>query len=196
LAEAGPDRDRVLLIGMMGAGKSTVGHLVADRLGWAYLDTDEEILRRTGRTVPEIWRVEGEGAFRAEEVAVIAEVTTAPGPRVVSVAGGAVVDPANRGRIRQAGLVVWLRVRVATLVDRLGDGHGRPLLTGDPVGNLTRLEAVRRPTYESLAQLVIDVDDLAAPAVADRITADVERWRTGWPDPVGDGTATAGPGGR
>ena len=66
----------MLLIGMMGAGKSTTGHLLAHRLGWPYLDSDDEIKRRTGRTVPEIWKADGEAAFRAEESRVLAEATT------------------------------------------------------------------------------------------------------------------------
>jgi shikimate kinase len=175
LIEAAADPRRVLLIGMMGAGKSTVGHLVAGRLGWDYLDSDEEILRRTGRTVPEIWQADGEAAFRAEEAAVLADATGSSRPVVVGVAGGAVLDPASRARIVGAGIVVWLRVSVATLIARVGDGAGRPLLEGDPAGSLTRLEAARRPVYASLAQMIIDVDDLAPTEVADRIVTEVER---------------------
>jgi shikimate kinase len=177
--------DRVLLIGMMGAGKSTVGHLVAAQLGWPYLDSDDEILRRTGRTVPEIWHDDGEPAFRAEEAAVLADATSSAGPVVVGVAGGAVLDPRNRARIAGAGLVVWLRVRVATLIARVGDGAGRPLLDGDPAGAMIRLEAARRPIYQSLADVAIDVDDLTPADVAARIVADVrggEFHRAGRPD--------------
>jgi shikimate kinase len=163
---AGPDR--ILLVGMMGAGKSTVGRVLATRLGWPYLDSDEEILRRTGRTVPEIWHDDGEGAFRLEEAAVLADAAVTS-PAVVAVAGGAVLDAANRDRIRAGGLVVWLRVRLATLVARIGDGAGRPLLDGDPVGTLARLDAVRRPVYAALADLAVDVDELTPDGVADRI---------------------------
>jgi shikimate kinase len=163
----------VLLIGMMGAGKSTIGHLVASRLGWDYLDSDEEILRRTGRTVPQIWHADGEAAFRVQEAAVLADASASEHSAVVAVAGGAVLDPVNRELIAHAGLVVWLRVQVATLVQRVGDGAGRPLLDGDPVGSLTRLEAERRPLYAALAQLVVDVDGLTPGAVADRIVAAV-----------------------
>ncbi|MHB1929288.1 MAG: shikimate kinase, partial [Acidimicrobiales bacterium] len=83
----------LLLVGMMGAGKTTVGHLLAERLGTAYLDSDAEVKRRTGRTVPEIWHTDGEPAFRREEARVLADALTRPGPTVVSVAGGAVLDP-------------------------------------------------------------------------------------------------------
>ena len=158
---------------MMGAGKSTVGPILAGRLGWAWFDSDDEIVRRTGRTVPEIWRSGGEQAFRSEEAAVLADASSSPRPIVVGVGGGAVVHLANRARLAQAGLVVWLRVGVATLMNRLGDGAGRPLLEGDPAGALTRLEAERRAIYETLAQVVVDVDDLNPDAVADRIIVEL-----------------------
>jgi shikimate kinase len=177
MADAPTAPDRVLLIGMMGAGKSTVGHLVAERLGWDYLDSDDEILRRTGHTVPEIWHADGETAFRVEEAKVLADATSSVAPVVVGVAGGAVLDPSSRARIAAAGLVVWLRVRVETLIARVGDGAGRPLLDGDPVGGLTTLEAVRAPIYASLAQLIVDVDDLEPHLVMERIVSEVERRR-------------------
>ena len=79
---------RVLLIGMMGAGKSTTGHLLAARLGWPFLDSDDEVTRLTGRTIPEIWKADGEAAFRAEESRVLAAATTSDGPVVIGVAGG------------------------------------------------------------------------------------------------------------
>ncbi len=152
---------RVLLIGMMGAGKSTTGRLLADRLGWRYLDSDDEIERQTGRTVPEIWKAEGEPAFRAEESRVLAEACCSTAPAVVSVAGGAVLDPDNRAVIRQAGLTVWLRADVATLASRVGSGTGRPLLESGPAEALARLAAERAPVYTELAELVFDVDRMS-----------------------------------
>jgi shikimate kinase / 3-dehydroquinate synthase len=160
---------RVLLIGMMGAGKSTSGHLLAKRLGWPYLDSDEEIRRQTGRTVPEIWKADGEAAFRAQESRVLAQAATSDGPAVISVAGGAVLDPANRALIAKAGLVVWLRCDVAVLAGRVGSGAGRPLLEGGPQAALARLTAARAPIYEQLADLIFDVDRLSPPQVVDRI---------------------------
>ena len=158
-----------MLIGMMGAGKSTTGHLLAERLGWPYLDSDDEIARSTGCTVAEIWRQRGEAEFRAEEARVLAEATSGDGPAVVSVAGGAVLDPANRERIRRAGLVVWLRAGVGTLAARVGDGAGRPLLDGDPGGSLAALSAARQALYASLADLVVDVDHLDPAGVVDAV---------------------------
>jgi shikimate kinase len=160
---------RVLLIGMMGAGKTTTGRLLADRLGWPYLDSDDEIERRTGRTVPEIWKADGEPAFRAEESKVLAEACTSDGPAVVSVAGGAVLDPDNRALISKSGLVVWLRADVATLAKRVGAGEGRPLLSTGPAQALARLSEERAPIYAQLADLVFDVDRMFPSQVADQI---------------------------
>jgi shikimate kinase len=162
---------RVLLIGMMGAGKSTTGHILSKRLGWPYLDSDEEIHHQTGRTVPEIWKQDGEAAFRAEESRVLAEATTSDGPAVIAVAGGAVLDPDNRARIRGAGLVVWLRADVAVLAARVGSGTGRPLLEGGPAAAMQRLTEVRAPIYADLADLALDVDRMSPPQVVDRILA-------------------------
>jgi shikimate kinase len=163
--------ERILLIGMMGSGKSTTGHRLAERLGWTYLDSDEEILRRTGRTVPEIWHEQGESSFRAQETAVLEDAVKADGPAVVAVAGGAVLDPGNRERIRDAGLVVWLRAATATLVARVGTGTGRPLLDGDPATALRTLYEARRPVYQDLAEVVVDVDDRTPDQVVDAILA-------------------------
>jgi shikimate kinase len=169
---------RVLLVGMMGSGKSTVGRLLADRLGWPYFDSDEQVEAHTGLTVPEIFAASGEAAFRAEEALALAEATTADGPAVLSVAGGAVLDADNRQRIRQAGLVVWLRASVDTLARRVGSGAGRPLLEGDPAANLARLVLERQPLYQQLADLVIDVDELDAEEAADRIQAALRQEQT------------------
>jgi shikimate kinase len=156
---------------MMGAGKSTTGKLLAERLGWPYLDSDDEIERQTGKTVPEIWKAEGEPAFRAEEARVLAQACTTDGPSIVSVAGGAVLDPDNRSRIRPAGLIVWLRADVSTLARRVGAGDGRPLLEGGPAQALARLYEQRAPIYSELADLVFDVDRMAPPQVVDKIVA-------------------------
>jgi shikimate kinase len=166
---------RILIIGMMGAGKSTVGRQLAGRLVWPYLDSDGEVEARTGKTVPEIFATAGEAAFRAEEARALREATTSDGPLVVSVAGGAVLDADNRRRIRQAGLVVWLRAEVTTLAGRVGSGDGRPLLGGDPAAALARLYQERRRLYEQLADVIIDVDGIRSGEVVDRIMAARER---------------------
>ena len=154
---------------MMGAGKTTTGRLLADRLGWPYVDTDLEIERRTGRTIPEIWRQDGEPAFRAEESRVLAEVCSVSGPSVVSVAGGAVLDLENRAVIRRSGVTVWLRADATTLAARVGTGAGRPLLESGAAAALATLTEARAPVYAELADLVFDVDRMAPPQVVERI---------------------------
>lgn len=160
---------KLLLIGMMGVGKSTVGRLVADRLGWAFSDSDAEVQRMTGRSVPDILREDGEQTFRAAEATVLGDALKQAGNAVVAVAGGAVLDPANRALLKGSGTVVWLRAEVVTLSDRVGDGAGRPLLDGGPQEALARLTDVRRPYYEELADVIVDVDELDSGRVADRI---------------------------
>lgn len=165
--------ERVLLIGMMGAGKSTVGPALARRLGWAYCDSDEQVHLRTGMTVPEIFGAEGEAAFRSEEAAALADALSL-GEVVISVAGGAVLDPNNRKLMRGAGLIVWLRAQVATLATRVGTGAGRPLLGDDPPAALSRLYTERRPVYQDLADVVVDVDARAVSDIVAEIAEHVQ----------------------
>lgn len=171
--------ERVLLVGMMGAGKTTVGSRLARRLGWRMLDSDAEVERRTGRSVADIFRDEGEASFRAEEAQVLARAVTSDTAVVVSVAGGAVLDGANRRRIREGGTVVWLRCRPDVLARRVGEGAGRPLLGCDPRGTLARLDARRRPLYAEVADLVIDVDTLPVRDIVDRIVGHLRARRDG-----------------
>lgn len=156
----------LVLVGMMGSGKSTVGRLVAAQLDRPFLDSDEEVERSTGRTVAEIFAAEGEGAFRAEERRVLAEALASPDASVVAAAGGSVLDPANRSALAGAGAVVWLRADPATLARRVGDGAGRPLLGSDPAAALVRLAAERAQWYGEVADAVIDVDGLTPAEVA------------------------------
>jgi shikimate kinase len=162
---------RLLLVGMMGAGKTTVGNLLAQRLGWRYRDSDADVEADTGLTVPEIFARDGEAAFRAAEARVLAEACADSSPSVVSVAGGAVLNPDTRRRISECGTVVWLRARPETLAGRVGDGAGRPLLDDDPASALVSLNDVRAPLYAEIADVVIDVDDLAPDVVAARALA-------------------------
>jgi shikimate kinase len=162
---------RILLVGMMGCGKTTTGELVARRLGWDYRDSDADVEALTGRTVPEIFANDGEAAFRKAEAEVLAAACTREQPVVIAVAGGAVLNEDNRTLIRGCGTVVWLRAKPQRLAQRVGDGAGRPLLEGDKDEIMARLLKERAPHYAEVADAVIDVDHLTPDQVADRVLA-------------------------
>ena len=164
----------IVLIGMMGAGKTSIGRRLAECRGWEFLDSDKEIEAMTGRTVAEIWRADGEPAFRRLEAQVLADALASTTPRVIAAAGGTVLDENNRRLMQLHHPVVWLRARPDTLATRVASGAHRPLLEADPAGTLARLEAVRRPYYEELADVVVDVDDLTPEQVVACVEAAVE----------------------
>jgi shikimate kinase len=164
-----PKPDNLILVGMMGAGKTTVGSLLAQRLGRAYFDSDAEVQEATGLSVPALFAARGEGAFRTAESDALQRALGGERAVVVSAAGGSVLSASNRALMARSGTVVWLRARVETLAARVGAGEGRPLLDEGPAEALARLDAERRPLYRSLADIVIDVDDLTADEVADRV---------------------------
>jgi shikimate kinase len=171
-------RRRVILIGMMGAGKTTVGHELSRRTGWEYLDNDELVRRAVGRGAPAVLSGGGEPELRRVEAAALEEALRTPPPVVVGVAAGTVLDPHNRDRMRDGGFVVYLRARLETLAGRVGSGAGRPFLEPDPLSALQRLFAGREPLYEQVASCTVDVDDLGAGEIADRILSalpDVDR---------------------
>lgn len=161
--------DHLLLVGMMGAGKTTIGRLVAKRLRRPFHDSDEEVLRRSGLSVPELFELHGEAAFRAEEKMVLAAALASGVPSVIAVAGGAVFDPESRRRIRDNSATIWLRALPLTLARRVGSGVGRPLLEHDPAGTIWRLDAARRPVYGELASAVVDVDGSRPLETAERV---------------------------
>ena len=154
---------------MMGAGKSTVGRLLAEWLSCGAVDTDDLVERRNAMTVAELFAAEGEPAFRANEAAVLAEVGKTRGPMVVSVGGGGVLNAKSRAAMRSIGTVIWLRARPTTLALRVGTGASRPLLGVGGEGTLDaleRLDAERRALYEEVADVVVDVDDLSSQEAA------------------------------
>jgi shikimate kinase len=165
--------DKVVLVGMMGTGKTSVGRRVAAALGWRFVDSDEQIEARTGRTVREIFEADGEAAFRVLERDALAAALADPAPAVVAAAGGVVLDPANRDLLRDAGKVIWLTAEPEVLVSRVDTGDHRPLLAGDPLGTLRRLAAERQTLYRDVADEVVPVDEIDADAVAELIVSEL-----------------------
>lgn len=172
-------RQRVVLVGMMGSGKTSVGRALARATGWAFLDNDALVQRATGRSAPALLHERGEDALREAEAAALGEGLAVPPPVILDVAGGVVTRARDRDRLRdvadragrEAGIVVWLRARVETLARRVGTGAGRAWLDGDPETALRRLYAGREPLYAEVATDVVDVDDRGPEQVADRIIA-------------------------
>jgi shikimate kinase len=162
----------------MGAGKTSVGAACAVRLERPFVDTDDLVVARTGMPVAEFFASYGEAAFRELEREVVADVCASPEPLVVACGGGTVLDPENRRRLRASGTVVWLYAPVRVLAERVGitPESTRPLLAGDPVVVLSRLEAQREAAYEASAHVRIDTSerdvDQAAIAVLDAYEED------------------------
>ena len=156
----------VYLIGPMGSGKTAVGRRLAVLLGKQFLDSDAEIERRTGVDIRYIFEREGETRFRERERDVIAELT-ALDDVVVATGGGVILDPKNRERLAQTGIVVYLETTIDTLVRRTKAAKTRPLLIGDdPRAVLERMMSMRRPLYEEAADLRIETTGRQVRAVA------------------------------
>ncbi|MDP1805939.1 MAG: shikimate kinase [Acidimicrobiales bacterium] len=164
----------IILVGMMAVGKTSVGRRLAALREWEFFDSDRQIEIMTGRTVADIWRTDGEPAFRRLEAQVLADALASTTPRVIAAAGGTVLDDNNRRLMAQHHPVVWLRAEPELLATRVGTGSHRPLLDEDPAGVLGRLDAIRRPLYAEVADVVVDVDDLTPDQVVTCIEAALE----------------------
>jgi shikimate kinase len=153
----GPARDvrRIVLVGFMSAGKTTIGPLLADSLGWRFVDVDEEIVRRTGMSVADIFRQRGEAVFRRLEARLTARLCSVE-DTVIAPGGGWVMAPMALERLPQGTWTVWLRVSAEEAVRRaLGSGVERPLLAGeDPLGTARTLLAARQSRYRQVDQIV------------------------------------------
>ena len=151
----------IVLTGMMGSGKSTIGRQLASTLRRPFVDTDDEVQRRTGRDVRRIFADDGEPEFRRIETETLLEVLGRSTPLVVAVGGGVPLADVNRAACRAAATVVWLRAQPATLVGRVNRGQPhRPLLDDDPAGMLQHMWQDRAHLYAEIAHHVVDVDDV------------------------------------
>jgi 3-dehydroquinate synthase len=146
----------IFLVGLMGAGKTTIGRQLARRLGMHFVDSDHEIEARTGASVPWIFEIEGEASFRRREADMIRDLTAGSG-LVLATGGGAVLNPDSRRLLAERGTVVYLRAGVNSILQRTAHDRNRPLLqTADPRKKLEELTAQREPLYREIADLVID----------------------------------------
>src|SRR5260370_29613168 len=141
-------RRHLVRVGLMGAGKTTVGAACATRLARPFVDTDDVVEANTGMSVAELFAHEGEGRFRELERQAVVDACATPAPAVIACGGGAVVDAATRRRLHQAGFGVWLQAAPATPMARGQTESGRPLLDGRGTATLERLAVVRAAAYE------------------------------------------------
>lgn len=162
-------KDNIFLVGLMGAGKTSVGRLLAQRLGKTFFDSDQEIESATGVKIAVIFDIEGEAGFRARESKALAELA---GRRNVLVAtgGGAVLSAANRKLLAESGIVVYLRAAPADLWHRTRHDKHRPLLqTADRMARLEQLFAERDPLYREIADIIVDTGKQSLGALAAKI---------------------------
>jgi shikimate kinase len=160
----------LVLVGMMGAGKSSVGRVLARKLDRPLLDSDELFEYRTGRTVREIWSTDGEATFRELETEALVDALGDDEPSVVAAAGGVVLSEANRVALAASDAhVVWLLANVEILIDRVKNGAHRPLLDDDPEGMLRTMYAERESLYHEVADAIVSVDHRTVHDVAQAV---------------------------
>jgi shikimate kinase len=168
----------LVLVGPMGAGKTSIGKRLAKRMELEFVDADHRLEQIVGATVPTIFELEGETGFRLREEHVLAELLQGR-DQVIATGGGAVLSPATRELLSHRSYVVYLKVGVPQQLSRLARDHSRPLLAGaDRSKTLESLAAVRDPLYEAVADLVFDSNGLSIGAASNRICAQVKaQWR-------------------
>jgi len=174
-------RNNIVLIGFMGSGKTSIGRLVAQRLGFQFVDTDAIVVERVGMQVAEIFAKHGEPWFREQESAALRSLGILQ-RAVVSTGGGIVLHPRNRELLRELGFVVWLTASEEVIFERVSRNKKRPLLqTADPRTTVHELLERRRPLYEGAAQFTVDSSSLAHEAAAEAVIAEARRafsWQT------------------
>lgn len=156
----------VALVGLPGVGKSTVGRVVARRLGFAFVDLDHVIVEQAGMAIAELFEVHGEDHFRSLETDALRTVCAATDPSVIATGGGVIGSGDNRACLQRDAWTVWLRSEIPVLVERVSRNRNRPLTADDPQGVLERLKVLRHPLYTEASATVIDIDDLSIDQVA------------------------------
>lgn len=163
----------IYLVGMMGAGKTTVGRHLAKRFGRRFVDADHEIEARTGVRIPTIFEIEGEAGFRRREAQAIADLAK-EGGLVLATGGGAVLDPANRAVLAASGLVIYLNASPALLYERTRHDRNRPLLrVANPQAKIKELHAARDPLYREVAHIVVDAAPGGVTALVSKIETEI-----------------------
>lgn len=170
MADAQRGESRLILAGMMGAGKTTVGREVAARLGWPYVDNDDLVHRMAGMDAPTLAATRGVDALHEVELAVLDEILARPGPLVAGAPAFVVDDARAVERLHECAVVAWLRARPETLLERIGDGTGRRD-DATSAAWLAEVAARRAPAYAHLADVIVDVDDRTVGAIAGEIVA-------------------------
>jgi shikimate kinase len=172
----------LILVGMMGSGKTTMGRTLARHLGKVFVDSDEEIQQRTGVTIPHIFDVEGEPGFRVRETAALADLVKRDN-MVLASGGGAVLAEQNRMLLQHNGVVIYLRASVHDLWQRTRHDRNRPLLqTDDPYGKLMELHRQRDPLYRQVADIVIQSGKQSAHSLMLYLVGEIEAFRKSRPE--------------
>jgi shikimate kinase len=186
VASLGPalGRRSIVLVGIMGAGKSSVGRRLGARLGMPFIDADTEIEKAADMSIPEIFARHGEPYFRAGETRVIARILDS-GPQVLATGGGAFMNPETRAAIRAKGISVWLRATLEVLSRRVRRRSDRPLLKGaDPIETLKRLMDERYPIYAE-ADLTVESRDVPHEAIVEEVIESLRVYLQSHPSPEG-----------
>jgi len=166
--------DRIFLVGLMGAGKSTIGKQLAKVLNKTFVDSDREIETQTGATIPLIFELEGEAGFRRRECEMIDKLTQ-QADTVLATGGGAVLNEDNRRLLHERGVVVYLHATVEQLLERTRMDRNRPLLqTEDPRARLEQLTEQRDPLYREVADIIIDTGKVSIREVVQQLVEQIE----------------------
>ena len=161
--------ENIFLVGLMGAGKTSIGKLLAKRVGKSFVDCDHEIERVTGVKIPVIFEIEGEPGFRAREARMLEELVQGPN-LVLATGGGAVLSAQNRQLLAGNGVVVYLRAAAPDLLQRTRHDKNRPLLrTAEPLTRLEQLYAERDPLYREIADIVVDTGNQSLGSLAHKL---------------------------